>query len=73
MRPEIKNRRNNERPPFVEADQGTFCTAGAALAGFYIAGLFLTPPVEKTKTQAKNSTLNLWEDFPSHVQNSRKN
>ena len=37
-------------------------------------GFFFTPPAEKTKTQRQNSSkkLNLWEDFPSHVQNSRK-
>ena len=37
--------------------------------------LFLTPPAERTKTQVQNSRkkLNLWEDFPSHLQNSRKN
>ena len=43
------------------------------------AGFFFwhRPPKKlklKDKTQAKNSRkkLNLWEDFPSHVQNSRK-
>ena len=35
---------------------------------------FLTPAAEKTKTQGQNSSkkLNLWEDVPSHMQNSRK-
>ena len=37
-------------------------------------GFFLTPAAEKTKTQGQNSSkkLNLWEDVPSHLQNSRK-
>ena len=42
--------------------------------GPFNAGFFLTSTAEKTKTQGQNSRkkLNLWEDFPSHVQNSRK-
>ena len=39
---------------------------------------FSTPPAKKTKTQGQNSSkklkknLKLWEDSPSHMQNSRK-
>ena len=39
---------------------------------------YLTPAAEKTKTQEKNSSqelkkkLNLWEDFPSKLEKSRK-
>ena len=35
---------------------------------------FLTPAAAKAKTHAKNSRkkLNLWEDFPSKLENSRK-
>ena len=40
----------------------------------FTTGFFLTPAAEKTKTQEKNSRkkLNLWEDFPSNLENSRK-
>ena len=39
-----------------------------------IPGFFLTTATEKTKTQEKNSSqkLNIWEDFPSKIENSRK-
>jgi len=43
-----------------------------------VQAFFLTPAAEKTKTQGQNSSkklkekLNLWEDVPSHLQNSRK-
>ena len=44
----------------------------------HLSGFFLTSALKKIKTQGQNSSkklkekTQLWEDFPSHVQNSRK-